>query len=101
MKTWSGAAVGACTLVLAGWLAAGGRAGPLNPPAGAVAPTMKTLQDVEPRTPIQSLSGSAAASYVITQPGSYYLTGNIVRTPNKHGIQVLADNVTIDLAGFT
>jgi parallel beta-helix repeat protein len=101
MKTSSGVTVGACALAIAAWMTTGGRAGPLNPPAGPVSPTLKTLQEVEPRTAVQSLPGSTTASYVITQPGSYYLTGNIVRTPNKHGIQILADNVTIDLAGFS
>ncbi len=83
-------------------LAAGGAvAGNLTPPAGAPTSTMKTLQEVEPRTPIQSLSGSGSAVYAIFSPGSYYLTGNIVVPSNGVGIQVSADNVTIDLNGFT
>lgn len=83
-------------------LAAGAAmAGSLTPPAGAPAPTMKTLQEVEPRTPIQSLGGSGSAVYAIFQSGSYYLTGNIVVPSNGVGIQVSADNVTIDLNGFT
>ncbi len=41
--------------------------GPLAPP-GAPAPTFKTLQQVEPRTPISALP------FTISQPGSYYLT---------------------------
>jgi hypothetical protein len=47
--------------------------GPLSPP-GPPAPTMKTLEEIhdrtDPRTPISSLP------YVITNGGSYYLTGN-------------------------
>ncbi len=86
------------TLVL---LAGSAVAGNLTPPAGAPTSTMKTLQEVEPRTPIQSLSGSGSAMYAIFQSGSYYLTGNIVVPSNGVGIQVSADNVTIDLNGFT
>jgi len=77
-------------------------AGPLTPPPGPVSPTNKTLQQVEPRTPIQSLAGTATSMYKITQPGAYYLTGNIDLAPgNDTGIEVGADGVTIDLNGFT
>ena len=46
-------------------------AGDLNPPAGPVAPTMKKLDEIEPRTPISpsSTPGNATATYRITQPG--------------------------------
>jgi hypothetical protein len=38
---------------------------------------------------------------VITQPGSYYLTGNIAASAvNQSAIRVLANDVTIDLCGF-
>ncbi len=47
--------------------------GPLTPP-GAPAPTMKTLDQVEVRTPITNLP------YTITQPGSYYLIANLTGT---------------------
>lgn len=68
-------------------------AGDLAPPAGPVAGTMKTLEQIEPRTPISSLP------FNITQSGSYYLTGNLSTTAN--GITVLAPDVTIDMMGFT
>ena len=64
-------------------------------PSGAPAPTMKTLQQIEPRTPISSLP------YIITNEGSYYLTGNLTGIPGTNGIIVLTNNVTIDLNGFT
>lgn len=77
-------------------------AGPLTPPPGPVSPTNKTLQQVEPRTPVQSLAGTPTSMHKITQPGAYYLTGNIDLAPGKDtGIEVGADGVTIDLNGFT
>ena len=75
-------------------------AGSLNPPPGPVTPTGKTLTDIEPRTAVQSLAGDATASFVISQPGSYYLTGNIVGASPKDGIRITASDVTIDLCGF-
>src|SRR5262245_4471587 len=76
-------------------------AGPLSPPAGPVGPTYKTLAEVQPATPVQSLAGSTASMYIIDHPGSYYLTGNITAVDDRYGIEVIADNVTIDLCGFT
>ncbi len=77
-------------------------AGPLNPPAGPVAPTMKTLAEVEPRIPInaQTCPGVFNSSYGVIAPGSYYLTGDLVGEPGKHVIRV-GHNVTIDLNGFS
>ena len=75
---------------LAGWVHAGG---PLDPP-GAPGVTMKSLDEVEPRTPISALP------YTISQPGSYYLTGNLSVNTAIDGITVQADDVTIDLNGF-
>jgi parallel beta-helix repeat protein len=77
-------------------------AGPLDPPAGPVAPTAKPLGEVEPRVAINSTNtrGDADSLFKITQPGSYYLTGNITGVAGKHGIEVAASSVTIDLNGF-
>jgi hypothetical protein len=77
-------------------------AGPLDPPAGPVAPTFKTLSEVEPRTAINlaNTPGDADSLFRITQPGSYYLTGDVTGVTAKHGIQIAASNVTIDLMGF-
>lgn len=74
--------------------------GPIDPPASAIAPTGKTIGEIEPRIAVQSLPAGATAMHVISQSGSYYLTGNISGATGKNGIQVLADNVTIDLCGF-
>jgi hypothetical protein len=78
------------------------RAGDLNPPAGPVAPTMKTLQQVEPRTPIgpTTTTGDATNTFIISQPGSYYLTGNLNGEFGKNGILITSSNVTLDLNGF-
>lgn len=75
-------------------------AGPLEPPAGPVVPTHKTLTEVEPRTPVQQLSGSSSAVHVIDKPGSYYLTENITGVSGKNGIVVKVDGVTLDMCGF-
>ncbi len=76
-------------------------AGPLNPPAGPVTSTGKTLTEVEPRIAINATNtpGTATAAFRITQPGSYYLTGN-VGALSSSGIEIAANNVTIDLMGF-
>ena len=78
-------------------------AGPLNPPAGAVSSTYKTLTEVEPRIAINSTNtpGNASATYRITQPGSYYLTGNVSGQSGKSGISIESGNVTLDLCGFS
>ena len=75
--------------------------GSLTPP-GAPAPTFKTLDQVEPRIAITASNtpGDADSLFKITQPGSYYLTGNITGVANKHGIEIAASGVTLDLNGF-
>lgn len=54
---------------------------------------MKTLAQVEPRTPISALP------FTISAPGSYYLTTNLVATFN--GITISTNDVTVDLMGFS
>ncbi|HEX2838338.1 MAG TPA: right-handed parallel beta-helix repeat-containing protein [Phycisphaerales bacterium] len=77
-------------------------AGPLNPPAGPITSTGKTLTEVEPRTAISAANtpGNATAVVRITQPGSYYLTANLVGETGKHGIDIASSGVTVDLNGF-
>jgi parallel beta-helix repeat protein len=76
--------------------------GALTPP-GAPAPTMLTLSQIEPRTPVDAThTGSGGSSeFLITQPGSYYLTTNIVGVSGENGINISANNVTLDLNGFS
>jgi len=59
-------------------------------PLGAPAPTMKTLEQIEPRTPISD----DLVLYTVKTSGSYYLTAN--RGP----IAIEAPDVTLDLNGF-
>lgn len=89
-------------LMTFGLISAALTAGPLDPPAGPVAPTFKTLAEVEPRIAINSTNtpGDANSLFKITQRGSYYLTGNITGVSGKHGIEIAANGVSIDLAGF-
>jgi hypothetical protein len=67
--------------------------GALTPPA-APGPTMLTLSQVEPRTPISSVP------FTITKSGSYYLTTNLTATVSN-AITIAASGVSLDLEGFT
>ena len=72
-------------------------AGDLQPPA-APSPTMKTLDEVEPRIPIPG-SDTPVGPFNIVKSGSYYLTGD--RNASTAGINILADNVTTDMMGYS
>ena len=67
--------------------------GPLSPP-GPPDATMRSLDELETRIPIDSVP------ITIDQPGSYYLTGNL-DADSDSGIQITASGVSIDMMGFT
>jgi parallel beta-helix repeat protein len=89
----------ACVLMACGamWCAAS-VAGPITPPPGPVTGT----PGPEPRIAVNATNtpGDGDSLYRITQPGSYYLTGNVTGVANKHGIEIVASGVTLDLNGF-
>jgi len=81
-------------------------AGPLTPPVGPVASTSKPIGEIEPRIAINSVNTPGdndvtPSVFRITQPGSYYLTSNFTVPSATRAIEITANNVTIDLNGFT
>ena len=82
--------------------------GPLSPPAGAPAQTMKSLDQMEPRTPLVAgapgvfiATGAFGTGTInINASGSYYLTANLTVT-GSDGIRINSSGVTLDLCGFT
>ena len=79
--------------------------GSLTPP-GAPAPTMKRLDEIEPRLNLQASPAPAGVDttdanyhFIINQPGSYYLSANLGVT-KANGIKVNVEGVSLDLNGF-
>jgi hypothetical protein len=67
--------------------------GSLTPP-GSPAPTMRSLDQIEARTPISSLP------FTINTSGSFYLTKNL-SVSSGDGITIATNQVTLDLNGFS
>jgi parallel beta-helix repeat protein len=74
--------------------APGASAGELEPPVPPGTPTMKPLNELEPRRPIFT----EMLPLTISEPGSYYLAGPI--STSGEGITIDSSYVTIDLNGF-
>jgi hypothetical protein len=76
--------------------------GSLTPP-GAPGPSMLTLSQIQPRTPVDAVHtpGNSVNEFIISQPGSYYFTTNVLGTNSEQGISITANNVTLDLNGFS
>ena len=76
--------------------------GSLTPP-GAPAPLMKSLDQIEPRMPVDATHTPGDGSnnlFIISQPGSYYLTTNLT-VSSGNAITIATNGVTLDLCGFS
>jgi hypothetical protein len=71
-------------------------------PSGPPGPSMLTLSQVEPRTPVDAVHtpGNSAFEFIIANAGSYYLTTNIIGVSSEQGVNITASDVTPDLSGF-
>ena len=99
MKSHSCAGALVCAFFLAQSSSLFGQ-GSLTPP-GSPAPTMKSLDQVEPRIDLNKLTGTSGAVVVITAPGSYYLSRNLQGSAGKDTItSAVSGHITIDLNGF-
>jgi hypothetical protein len=76
--------------------------GALAPP-GPPGATMLKLSQVQPRIPVDAVHtpGNSTTEFLITAPGSYYLTTNIIGVSSEYGIEIIASDVTLDLNGFS
>ena len=70
--------------------------GNIVPTTAPNVPIMKTLTQVEPRTPINQ----ASLPFTINASGSYYVTENL-SVASGNAITINASGVTLDLTGFT
>jgi len=91
--------VAAWVLILAGGVVPLGGAATRSSAADAASgllAAVTTPDQNQPRTPISSLP------FTIAQPGSYYLTASLsLAAPDQNGIEVDANDVTIDLMGHS
>ena len=100
MNVRQGVCAGVGVVVVAIGVASFG--GDLGPPPGVVAPTMKTLREIEPRVALSDVNtpGDAVSKFRIAAPGSYYLTGSLGGEAMAATILIDSDDVTLDLMGF-
>lgn len=94
------------SIMIALCLSRSATAGPLNPPPGPIEPTMITLDAIEPRIPLRDRAGNADCEHLITSPGHYIATADIIVPAGKHGILLAlppgtSGPISIDLNGFS
>lgn len=79
----------------------GSLAGDLDPPAGPVDSTFKTIEETPTSRPIGELytPGDADATFVILESGRYHLTSDVIGEEGKAGIRIDAESALIDLNG--
>lgn len=87
-------------VVLLGLAFVGPVAGSSLVPPGPPGPVYKSLGDIEPRDIVRADSDVVAA-LIIDQPGSYYLTGEVMAIPDQSAITINASHVTLDLNGYS
>ncbi len=92
LSVWFGRVVGGAVATLV-WAVVGVGLGGV----GGVA-----LGQTDPRIEINAVNtpGDADSVFKIWQPGSYILEANVVGVAGKHGIEIAASGVTLDLNGF-
>lgn len=63
---------------------------------------VKSIREIESRIAVnaENTPGDEQCLFRITQPGSYFLPGNIRGEKDKYGIAIAASGVTLDLNGF-
>ena len=66
----------------------------------AIAPTCAFAIDGQVLINQSTVISAGGFPYLISNPGSYKLTGNLSATAGKPAIQITASNVTLDLNGF-
>lgn len=73
----------------------------LAPPPGPVAPSKVSIELVDGRIPVGPMTtpGDVDSLYVISSPGSYYLTEDVFGG-GRHGVKITSVNVDLDLNGY-
>jgi len=92
--TWKIMTFAVLLLTISGWAMAGN----LEPPSGP-APTMKSLQEIYDKVAIGTEITSLPRT--IYSSGFYYITQDLTCPSSSNCITIAADNVTLDLMGFS
>ena len=60
---------------------------------------LRHSEQVETRIDLATVAGDSSFHHIITQPGSYYLSGNLEVIKANGGVEINAVGVTLDLNG--